>query len=65
MYSTLTTKHLSDAIAVLYRVAYDREQDYGLQRAAMQAAVNLEVNGLGQRVEVREVIAPANVNKEA
>lgn len=54
MYSTLTTRHLSDAIAVLYRVAYDREQDYGLQSAAMQAAVALEVHGLGQRVSVRK-----------
>jgi hypothetical protein len=54
MYSTLTTKHLSDAITVLYRVAYDKEQSYELQAAAMKAAVALEVNGLGQRVEVRE-----------
>lgn len=60
MYSTLTTRHLSDAIAVLYRVAYDKEQDYSLQAAAMQAAVCLEVHGIGQRVEVREVIASAN-----
>lgn len=51
--STLTTKHLAEAIAVLHRIAYDSEQDHLLQSAAMKAAVNLEIHGLGQRVEVR------------
>lgn len=53
--STLTTRHLSDAVSVLYRVAYDKDQPYELQAAAMKSAVALEVHGLGQRVEVREV----------
>lgn len=53
-YSTLTTRHLAEVIAVLERVASDKDQDFELRCDAAKAASSLRIHGMGHRVAVKQ-----------